>query len=526
MVSSRNAITKAISEQSGESSGDLLELKISLEDRRTPELVIALAGPVGSGVSKCASLLKNLLKQNYKYDHVDTYKVSDFIRSAASLVGETIQSNARGADRISKLQKIGDDLRRKFSNAYLAEKCVEKIAAKREERKGYAQSGPPLALRHAHIIDSLKNPEEVALLRAVYGDVFWLITIFAPKSVREKRLKGGGVKESELSHLMSTDEHEDAEDGSGQDVRGTSELGDFFIRNDTDTQDALKRTLTRYLEVLFNTQVHTPLDQEAAMYAAASAAAKSACLSRQVGAAIFSKDNELIGIGWNDVPQAGGGLYTENLRDGDLRCFRWGEKVCHNDKHKEALYEGIFEGLKSSGLLVQGADEIKVRAVLAKTDIRNLIEYSRAVHAEMEAIISVARSNKNGLVGATMYSTTFPCHSCARHIVASGISRVVYVEPYPKSLALDLHTDAITDMDVDDGTGKVVFLQYEGIAPRNMLRLFQHETDRKKAGAVIERDLATALPVFPPPLDGFARREQIIVARLKRDEDQKAPAKE
>ncbi|MDN3612645.1 hypothetical protein QWZ16_23945 [Vibrio ostreicida] len=26
----------------------------------------------------------------------------------------------------------------------------------------------------------------------------------------------------------------------------------------------------------------------------------------------------------------------------------------------------------------------------------------------------------------------FPCHNCAKHIVASGIKRVVYVEPYPK----------------------------------------------------------------------------------------------
>ena len=200
------------------------------------------------------------------------------------------------------------------------------------------------------------------------------------------------------------------------------------------------------------------------MYAAASAGAKSACLSRQVGAAIYSKDNELIGVGWNDVPRAGGGLYAEDLGMADLRCFRWGEKVCHNDKHKGLLYEDVFKALEAEGLLSSDAKAKKVRQVLSKTDIRNLIEFSRAVHAEMEAIISVARSNKNGLVGATMYSTTFPCHSCARHIVASGIAKVVYIEPYPKSLALGLHTDAITDKETGDKE-KVVFLQYEGTAP-------------------------------------------------------------
>lgn len=517
-MASPEPLSESSSDPPKATNDDQPELKISLEDRRTPELVIALVGPVGSGVSTSAKLLKNILEQTYKYQSVDIHKISDLIRDSAPLIGAHLPPNMQGAERISKLQKAGNDLRHKFSNAYLAEKCVEQIAAKRETH-GYAESGPPEPLRHAHILDSLKNPDEVALLRDVYGDLFWLVTVFAPKSVREKRLRGAGVKAAELSNLMATDEYEDVKDGSGQNVRGTSELGDFFIRNDTDTQDALESTLRRYLEVLFNIKVHTPLNQEAAMYAAGSAAAKSACLSRQVGAAIYSEDNELIGIGWNDVPQAGGGLYSENLGSSDLRCFRWGEKVCHNDKHKDLLYRDVYQILKTEGLLSENADEAKARAALGRTDIRNLIEFSRAVHAEMEAIISVARGNKGGLVGATMYSTTFPCHSCARHIVASGISKVVYIEPYPKSLALELHTDAIADRETDDKDGKVLFLQYEGVAPRNMLRLFQHETPRKSHGSAIERDPSTALPVFPPPLDGFSRREQIIVAKLKKHEE-------
>ena len=43
----------------------------------------------------------------------------------------------------------------------------------------------------------------------------------------------------------------------------------------------------------------------------------------------------------------------------------------------------------------------------------------------------------------TLFATTFPCHHCARHIVAAGIRRVVYVAPYAKSRAVDLHDDAI-----------------------------------------------------------------------------------
>ena len=97
-----------------------------------------------------------------------------------------------------------------------------------------------------------KVPDEVACLREVYGNVFWLVTVFAPRSVREPRLKGAGVKEAELSNLIATDEYEGISGGSGQNVRETSELGDFFIRNDKDTQDALALTVRRYLEILFN----------------------------------------------------------------------------------------------------------------------------------------------------------------------------------------------------------------------------------------------------------------------------------
>jgi deoxycytidylate deaminase len=96
----------------------------------------------------------------------------------------------------------------------------------------------------------------------------------------------------------------------------------------------------------------------------------------------------------------------------------------------------------------------------------------------MEAIISVGRGGKNGLPGSTLYCTTYPCHSCARHILAAGIKRVVYIEPYPKSLAMTLHYDALSESEEDDKK-KLVFLQYSGVAPKHMLRLFKVQ-DRAK----------------------------------------------
>jgi dCMP deaminase len=45
-------------------------------------------------------------------------------------------------------------------------------------------------------------------------------------------------------------------------------------------------------------------------------------------------------------------------------------------------------------------------------------------HAERNAIFAAYAEGKS-MVGATIYSTLFPCADCARAIVAAGLSRLV-----------------------------------------------------------------------------------------------------
>jgi len=59
------------------------------------------------------------------------------------------------------------------------------------------------------------------------------------------------------------------------------------------------------------------------------------------------------------------------------------------------------------------------------------------LHAEANAITNVAKSN-NSSEGATLYVTASPCIECAKLIIQSGISRVVYGEPYRNEEGLDL----------------------------------------------------------------------------------------
>ena len=103
------------------------------------------------------------------------------------------------------------------------------------------------------------------------------------------------------------------------------------------------------------------------------------------------------------------------------------------------------------------------------------------MHAEMDAITTAAR-NGIAISGATLATTTFPCHNCTRHLIAAGLCRVVYIHPYSKSLARDLHDDAIVIEPEDPAAhaDKVVLEQYLGVAPRVFPQYFSFDlVDRK-----------------------------------------------
>lgn len=64
-------------------------------------------------------------------------------------------------------------------------------------------------------------------------------------------------------------------------------------------------------------------------------------------------------------------------------------------------------------------------------------ELCYAIHAEQNAIIQAAKLGVS-IDGATLYCTHQPCVICAKMIVNSGISRVVYGEGYPDEFALKI----------------------------------------------------------------------------------------
>jgi hypothetical protein len=111
---------------------------LTLSDRRTPELVIAFIGPVGSGVTTSVNLFAEILARDYKYQ-IYRHKISQIIQESASLVSARTGDALSGSDRILHLQDTGNSLRAQFGPAYLAQRVVEQIATIRLEKDGVRQ---------------------------------------------------------------------------------------------------------------------------------------------------------------------------------------------------------------------------------------------------------------------------------------------------------------------------------------------------------------------------------------------------
>jgi deoxycytidylate deaminase len=498
-----------------------------ISERLSQELVFAFVGPVGSGVSTAAEILRDHLAQEFHYNVAPIIKPSDIIRVEAFRVGLTPPGRNPLSTYIHEMQTAGNMLREKFGPNYLAEKVVEKIALFRRSDGGYKTAGERdihVPDRRAYVIDSIKNREELNLLREIYQGTLVTIGVFAPDRVRRARLIDDGADAGEVQKILDRDQGEVVT--FGQMTRNIFVEADFFICNDI-RKDEIRTSLLRFLDLLFDTGVHTPTRAESAMYAAEAAASSSACMSRQVGAAIVSEGGELISVGWNDVPKNRGGLYSEDdsavwdeqkraLVDNDHRCFKWGGKICHNETRRENILNELAAKLAASELVKSRVKQEEIRQFLAGTAIDSIIEYSRSIHAEMEAILAVAREGRHSLVGATLYTTTYPCHNCARHIVAAGIRSVVYIKPYRKSLAIALHKDAITE-DRED-SAKVVFRQYAGVSPRVFQRLFNPVGPRKRNGLLSRTMRSVALPTVRIPLDGSIEYEAKVIADLSQKE--------
>ena len=353
-----------------------------------------------------------------------------------------------------------------------AQRADEDLLGADDEREGFAT-----------ILRSIKRREEVETLREVYGPRFVLIGGWAN---REDRIANVGSRlrtehpghdvgwyARETATLMARDE-EDETHPLGQEVRAAFELADVYVP--IRPGQSVGQRVARIIRLLFGAPFETPTRSEAAMFQASGAGLRSSAAGRQVGAVVVDHDGEILVSGTNEAPKAGGGQYwAEEVPD--HRDFSYGYDV--NDRFKLQIVADVLARLNEADWLKDGTDvsdldglaQQAMNGPLKGSRIGDLLEFGRIAHAEMAAICTAARRG-TGLGGSVMYTTTYPCHECARLIIAAGIMKVVYVDPYPKSQVQEMFRD-----EVSEGRaacpGTVVFEPFEGVAPRLFRQVFR-----------------------------------------------------
>lgn len=492
---------------------------------RNSEVVIGLVAPVGTDLVSVVADLKSELSL-YRYRTEEVKITNDVFRRFGH-----DEKYPNEYERVDKYIAFGDEVCSKHGNATLAQGAASEIGRKRaqlvEERIG-KDARPEeferavekeVRERFAYVVNQLKRTEEVDTLRSIYGEGFYLLGVYTDDADCVRQLVARGMTEAQAYELKKKDAGE--ESSYGQKTRETFELADFFIHDSN--PNARRNSIVRMLEILFGHPYKTPTFDEYAMFTAFTSGLRSADLSRQVGA-VIARDEEILAMGSNECPRAGGGVYwpivnseTWEVYDSEKgRDYMRGEdsNVVEKNRIVDSVVENIVDNDGYKKLTVEQTQAISVaiqntklgdltkydqiadsvianivdsdsfnklteeqteaiRVAVQKSKLRDITEYGRVVHAEMDALLSCAR---NGIScrEATIYCTTFPCHNCAKHLIAAGIKRVVYVEPYPKSKAPQFHDEAIC-MGVRKSRSRgdlVHFQPFIGVGPRRFISLF------------------------------------------------------
>lgn len=469
------------------------------QEKVRPEIIFGLVGPIGCSIHNVAKALSGVLKE------VD---YTPIVISLSEIIQKNLPEDAddelKNPKTLQNKIDAGNYVRKHHNkNGILAALSISAIKFHRDSIHKLRGITAPIiddetailsdipAAGTAYILDQLKRPEEVDLLERVYGPRFIQVSVTESLDNVKEHLRNrtvtdqpgltDGEIERVVTDLIAKDQDED-ENPNGQRITSIFHRGDVFI--DASDTDATLRTTRRFVHALFGKNEIGPTRDEMGSYHAKAVSLRSVDMSRQVGAAITNKLGDIISLGCNDVPKPMGGQYwyEDNDKARDI------DKSHEANKAETArIAFDLLRVLQQSEIIHVSPDDILQDSALRKrildSKIGEITEYGRMVHAEMAAITDAARLGRS-VEDATLYVTTFPCHNCAKHVIASGIRRVVFIEPYPKSKALSLFGHAISqDKSKCD---KVIFEHFSGISPKRFRDIFEKGKRRGKDGKINE----------------------------------------
>lgn len=483
-----------------------------------PEFIFGFVAPVGADMLPTVAKFRSMF-ESIGY-HVVEIKVTDSFHTYKDIVQPAIALvDKPDYNRYKSYIGFGDQLREIFDDdGILAIETIFNIARQRLSLSTSIKETDYLS-KTVYLVRQFKRPEEIELLRSVYGPLFFQVSIYSRRGARvdhlsrtfassENSLRPQDFRQ-QAEEIILQDEHE-VDISHGQQLAKIFHDADFIVNLDAPIH--VEDQVERFFNLLFSSNSISPTLNEYGMSLARSAALKSLDLSRQVGAAIFSANREIISVGANEVPKAKGGTYWEDDFFDD-RDYKRGYDS--NERHKREIFNALLSDLMPNS----NPNEIYRDRRIRESRFMDSLEYSRVVHAEMTAIMDAARLGRS-LSGTTLFCTTFPCHICAKHIIASGIEKVVFLEPYPKSLAQELHSDALLVEGADRGRYQeypmITFEHFYGVSPRRYQELFSRSKRKDSDGKFMSYASRKPTPIISIPFPFYSVIEADIIEELKK----------
>jgi len=293
------------------------------------------------------------------------------------------------------------------------------------------------------VIDALRNPFEVLYFREQYS-AFYLMSISTDEQTRTRKLMEKGFPPEAIKAL---DEKENGKKDFSEayqdiDINRCIELSDIHLTHDG-TEYTINRKLINqiitYLALIRHPGLIPPSPLERVMQIAYTAKLNSGCLSRQVGAVVTNDDYSVLSVGWNTVPQ---GQTPCSLRCLDDLCAKEDDNAYSNfEKTNPEFTQSIAKvyscftednGKRKESLIgVPLAYCFKDIYTSTDTEQEHNQVHTRAVHAEENAFLQLAKYGTSGIKGARLFTTSSCCELCAKKAYQLGISEIYYIDSYP-----------------------------------------------------------------------------------------------
>lgn len=378
--------------------------------------IVGLTGSFGSG---CSYIGQHILcdKFNYEFLSLSGHVLKPMFKAETGKEPDQAERH--------ELQEFGDEIRSAKGSEYFAEQIIEKINENPIE--GGDQPG--------WVVDSIRNPAEIRALRR-FSRNFFLFGVYADKEIRWERVK---ADYNDNRHEFDEDDQNDTGDENerfGQRVGDCFYEADVVLTNDTTIEvlgnedfQALAGEVDKYVDLVQNPlSKQQPIRRDESLMAAAYVLSqRSSCRKRKVGAVIADAEGNIISSGYNEVPAY------------ERPCTKI-YKDCHRDWLVNKFFDEVTSQIKNAQ-----QEPAALKALFRKQF--KILDYCRALHAEENAIVNLARNGRSvPLKECVLYTTTYPCSMCANKIVNVGIKEVVYLEPYPDEQAKSI----LKNSDVDD----------------------------------------------------------------------------